>query len=73
MNNENSELWNVINAAIKSKIDINQVTSLSDLYMEKKRNLHLSNRQILRILGMDSNTLNPILKGTAKHIGFEKK
>lgn len=70
MDNENSELWNVINAAIKSKIDIGQVTSLNDLYAEKKKNLHLSNRQILHILGMDSNTLNPILKGTAKHIGF---
>ena len=70
MDKENRELWNVINAAIKSKIDIGQVTSLNDLYMEKKKNLHLSNRQILHILGMDSNTLNPILKGTAKHIGF---
>lgn len=71
MNKEDIELGKVIDAAIKSNIDIDKVTSLKELYNERKKTLHLSDRQIQQILGMDPNkTINPILEGTAKHIGF---
>lgn len=71
MNKEDLELGNVIDAAIKSNIDIGKVTSLKELYIERKKTLHLSDRQIQQILGMDPNkTINPILEGTAKHVGF---
>lgn len=71
MNKEDLELGNVIDAAIKSNIDIDKVTSLKELYIERKKALHLSDRQIQQILGMDPNkTINPILEGTAKHVGF---
>lgn len=70
MEKESIELYDVINAAIKSTVDIDSNTSLSDLYAEKKKALHLSDRQIQHILNMDPKTLNPILKGTAKHASF---
>lgn len=71
MNKEDLELGKVIDAAIKSNIDIDKVTSLKELYIERKKTLHLSDRQIQQILGMDPNkTINPILEGTAKHVGF---
>ncbi|MBM6670028.1 ImmA/IrrE family metallo-endopeptidase [Phocaeicola coprophilus] len=70
MNKEYSELGNVVDAAIRSSIDVNQVTSLKDLYIEKKKALRLSDRQIQQILGMDPKTINPILDGTAKHMSF---
>lgn len=71
MKKEDREIGNVIEAAIKSNIDIEEVTSLKELYNERKKTLHLSDRQIKQILGMDPNkTINPILEGTAKHVGF---
>lgn len=71
MNKDNLEIVNVIDAAIKSNIDIANVTSLKDLYIERKKSLHLSDRQIQQILGMDPNkTIYPILEGTAKQVGF---
>ena len=70
MNNIDIELSKVIDAAVQSSIDIGQVASLKDLYKEKKNSLNLSDRQIQKILGMDSKTINPILNGTAKQINF---
>ncbi len=71
MNKEDLELGKVIDAAIKSNIDIDKVTSLKELYSERKKTLRLSDRQIQQILGMDPNkTINPILEGTAKNVGF---
>lgn len=71
MEKEDCKIGNVIEAAIKSNIDIDRVTSLKELYNERKKTLHLSDRQIKQILGMDPNkTINPILEGTAKHVGF---
>lgn len=71
MEKEDCKIGNVIEAAIKSNIDIDKVTSLKELYNERKKTLHLSDRQIKQILGMDPNkTINPILEGTAKHVGF---
>lgn len=71
MRKEDREIGNVIEAAIKSNIDIDKVTSLKELYTERKKTLHLSDRQIKKILGMDPNkTINPILEGTAKQVGF---
>ena len=61
MNNIDIELSKVIDAAVQSSIDIGQVASLKDLYKEKKNSLNLSDRQIQKILGMDSKTINPIL------------
>ncbi len=71
MEKEDCKIGDVIEAAIKSNIDIDKVTSLKELYNERKKTLHLSDRQIKQILGMDPNkTINPILEGTAKHVGF---
>lgn len=71
MRKEDREIGNVIEASIKSDIDIDKVTSLKELYTKRKKTLHLSDRQIKQILGMDPNkTINPILEGTAKHVGF---
>ena len=70
MDNIDIELSKVIDAAVQSSIDIGQVASLKDLYKEKKNSLNLSDRQIQKILGMDSKTINPILNGTAKQINF---
>lgn len=71
MEKEDCKIGNVIETAIKSNIDIDRVTSLKELYNERKKTLHLSDRQIKQILGMDPNkTINPILEGTAKHVGF---
>lgn len=71
MRKEDREIGNVIEASIKSDIDIDKVTSLKELYTKRKKTLHLSDRQIKQILGMDPNkTINPILEGTAKQVGF---
>lgn len=70
MDNIDIELSKVVDAAVQSSIDIAQVTSLKDLYVEKKNSLSLSDRQIQAILGMDAKTINPILNGTAKQINF---
>lgn len=66
----NFALRKVVDSAVKSTINIDETASLMDLYVSRKKVLNLSDRQIQKILGMDRNTLNPILQGTAKHINF---
>lgn len=70
MNEFDIELAKVVDAAVQSSIDIDNVSSLKDLYDEKVKHLRISNRQVLKILGMDRNTLNPILNGEAKQVNF---
>jgi Zn-dependent peptidase ImmA (M78 family)/DNA-binding Xre family transcriptional regulator len=70
MNNIDIELRKVIDAAIQSSINVDDVTSLKELYISKRNALRLSDRQIQKMLGMDSKTLNPILNGEAKQINF---
>jgi Zn-dependent peptidase ImmA (M78 family)/DNA-binding Xre family transcriptional regulator len=70
MDNIDIELRKVIDAAIQSSINIDDVTSLKELYIAKKNSLKLSDRQIQKMLGMDPKTLNPILDGKAKQINF---
>lgn len=70
MDKIDKELRKVIDAATQSNVNIENVVSLKDLYKEKKDLLNLSDRQIHKILAMDSNTINPILNGTAKQINF---
>ena len=64
------ELRKVIDAAVEPSINIDDTASIKDLYTERKNNLKLSDRQIQKILGMDKNTLNPIINGEAKQINF---
>lgn len=68
MDETDIELSKVIDTAVVSSIDIKEVGSLRELYDNKKKALNLSDRQILLMLGMDANTLNPILNGEAKQI-----
>jgi Zn-dependent peptidase ImmA (M78 family)/DNA-binding Xre family transcriptional regulator len=70
MDNVNIELRKVIDAAIQSSINVDDVKSLKELYSAKKNSLKLSDRQIQNMLGMDPKTLNPILNGEAKQINF---
>ena len=70
MDNIDIELRKVIDAAIQSSINVDDVTSLKELYITKRNNLRLSDRQIQKMLGMDPKTLNPILNGEAKQINF---
>lgn len=70
MDNIDIELRKVIDAAIQSSINIDDITSLKELYIAKKNSLKLSDRQIQKMLGMDPKTLNPILDGGAKQINF---
>ncbi len=70
MDNIDIELRKVIDAAIQSSINIDDVTSLKELYIAKRNSLKLSDRQIQKMLGMDPKTLNPILDGEAKQINF---
>lgn len=67
-NEINIELQKVIDAAVKSTIDIQNITSVRELYQKRKDELGLSDYQIQNLLGMDKNTLNPIIDGTAKHM-----
>lgn len=74
MNKFNIKLQEVINSAVKSSINIDyeleQNSSLLDLYNKRKKDLNLTDRQIQIILGMDRKTILPILEGTAKQINF---
>src|SRR5690554_3124613 len=63
-------LQNVIESAIKTSPEIDPTKSLQQLYNERKEELQLSDRQIQKILGMDRNTLLPILDGTGKQVNF---
>src|SRR5690554_1195764 len=63
-------LQNVIESAIKTSSGIDPTKSLEQLYNERKEELQLSDRQIQKILGMDRNTLLPILDGTGKQVNF---
>lgn len=69
-NNFNSELQRIVDAAIKSTIDISNVSSIKDLYDSRKKELGLNDNQIQLLLKMDKNIINPILNGTAKHINI---
>jgi Zn-dependent peptidase ImmA (M78 family)/DNA-binding Xre family transcriptional regulator len=64
------ELRKVIDAAIQSSVNIDDATSLKELYIARKNALRLSDRQIQIMLSMDKKTLNPIINGEAKHINF---
>ncbi|NDV64474.1 XRE family transcriptional regulator [Bacteroides sp. 224] len=70
MDNIDIELRKVIDAAIQSSVNIDEVKSLKELYISKRNSLKLSDRQIQKMLGMDAKTLNPILNGEAKQINF---
>lgn len=74
MDEFNAPLREVINSAVISSIkidkEIEQNSTLMDLYRKRKKELNLSDRQIQIILGMDRKTINPILDGTAKQVNF---
>lgn len=64
------ELARIIDPATSFSGDLDSYGSLKDLYEAKRSELGLSDRQIHNILGIDPNTLKPILNGTAKQINF---
>lgn len=70
MDNIDIELRKVIDAAIQSSVNIDEVASLKELYVAKRDSLNLSDRQIQIMLGMDPKTINPILNGEAKQINI---
>lgn len=51
-------------------VDREDKISVKELYLKKRESLGISDRQIQKMLGIDSNTLNPILEGEAKQINF---
>lgn len=63
-------LKNVIESAIRTSTKFDPSKSLSELYTERKQALKLSDRQIQKILGIDRNSLLPILEGTGKQVNF---
>lgn len=64
------EFSKIIDNIVRSTEDIENVSSLRELYEKKKSNLNLSDRQIQIMLGMDKKTLEPILNAEAKQINF---
>ena len=68
MDEINIELQKVIDAAVKSSVDLQSVTSVRELYQKRKDELGLTDYQIQNLLGMDKNVLNPIIDGSAKFI-----
>lgn len=70
MDSFDNHLQKVIESAIKSSVEVDPAKSLQELYNERKEELQLSDRQIQKILGMDRNTLLPILDGTGKQVNF---
>lgn len=62
----NIELQKVIDAAVKSSIDLKNITSVRELYQKRKEELGLTDYQIQNLLDMDKKVLNPIIDGTAK-------
>lgn len=68
MSDIDNELRKMIDAAAHSSIDLAAINSLKELYEQKRNELNLSDYKIQTLLGMDKNTLNPILNGTVKHI-----
>lgn len=64
------ELTKLIDSAVKSSVDISSYSSLQELYDAKKKSLGLSDRQIQEILGIQRNSLNPILNGEGKQINL---
>ena len=46
------------------------VTSIKQLYEQKKAELGKTDRQIYKLLSMEPKTLNSILDGTAKRVNF---
>lgn len=70
MSDFNTTFSKLIETSITSNEVIGPNMTLNDLYQAKKTAIKLSDRQIQRILGMDKNTIDPILKGTAKQVNF---
>lgn len=68
MDEINIELQKVIDAAVKSSVDLQSVTSVRELYQKRKDEMGLTDYQIQNLLGMDKNVLNPIIDGSAKFI-----
>ncbi len=68
MDEINIELQKVIDAAVKSSVDLQSVTSVRELYQKRKDEWGLTDYQIQNLLGMDKNVLNPIIDGSAKFI-----
>lgn len=64
------EMRRVVDSATKSTLDINEITSIRQLYDERKNRLKLSDRQIQNLLGMDKKTLIPIINGEGKQINI---
>lgn len=64
------QIAEIINASTTSMVDISKISSLKELYENRRDSLHLTDRQVLKILGMDANSLKPILNGTAKQINL---
>lgn len=70
MDSFDNHLQKVIESAITTSVEVDLTKSLQELYNGRKEELQLSDRQIQKILGMDRNTLLPILDGTGKQVNF---
>lgn len=55
---------------VSSPVNTDGGMTLRGLYEAKREALNLSDRQVGKILGMDPNTLKPILDGGAKQVNF---
>ena len=60
------KIGEVIEPVASNTTEIEGIKSLRELYDEKKKRLGLSDRQVQRLLNMDTKTIKPILDGTAK-------
>jgi len=64
------EIRKVVDSAARSSINIDEVSTLRDLYDIRKNELRLTDLQIQKILGMDRKTIMPIIEGKAKQVNF---
>lgn len=70
MDESELELRKVIDAAMQSSIETDGISSILELYEQRKAELKLSDNLVAKLLEMDKKTLIPILQGTGKHIDF---
>ena len=70
MDNLDLKISEVVNLSVDTDANMKEGMTLNDMFQAKKKNLGLTDRQIQKMLDIDANTLNPILRGTAKQINF---
>lgn len=70
MDEFNIELRKVVDISIDSDVDIDNVSSLRELFEAKKKKLALSERQICRMLELDQKTMKAILEGKLERVDF---